>query len=228
MGHDGSSRNDLVRFEIAIDAGARGNHDLIADHEVIGQSCLSPDHDVMAHASAAGDSDLRDDDRMGADRDVMGDLDQVVDLGALLDDCLAQCGAIDRHIRAQFNIVFDRDPAKLGNLVVPSLILHIAETVASDDRATVHDDPGANRAAFSDDDVRIEEGIVSNGRIVADKHAWVEHHSRTDCDPVSQSDARPDRDILADFCILATDHRLIDAARRHGRAKEGCGSLRKG
>ena len=58
MRHDGSAGDDLVRFEVSVHACASGNHNLIADDEVVCQSCLSTDHDMMSHASTAGDSDL--------------------------------------------------------------------------------------------------------------------------------------------------------------------------
>ena len=129
---------------------------------------------------------------MGSDRHVMGDLDQIVDLGALLDDCLAECGSIDRDIRPELDVILDRDSAELGNFVMPSLVLHIAESVASDHRAAVNDHPRSDRTAFPDDDIGIQQRIVSDRRIVADKHTGIECHSRANRDPVSQCDSRPD------------------------------------
>ena len=124
---------------------------------------------------------------MGADRHVMGDLDQIVDLGTLHDDCcLAKyCGPIDRDICAEFGVILDRDSAELGNLVMPSLVLHIAESVASDHRATVNDHSRSDRTAFPDDDVRIQERIVPDRCIVADKDTGIECHSRANPNPVS-------------------------------------------
>ena len=129
---------------------------------------------------------------MGADRHVMGDLDQVIDLSALLDHRLADGGSINRNIGAEFDVILNRDPAELRNLIVPSLILHIAESVASDDRTAVNDDPRADGAAFPDDDVGIEQRIVPDGGIVPDKDPGVELHSRPDRYTVSEGDSRPD------------------------------------
>ena len=39
-------------------ARASGDHDLIADDDVICHSCLSADHDMVSHTSTAGDPDL--------------------------------------------------------------------------------------------------------------------------------------------------------------------------
>ena len=127
---------------------------------------------------------------MGADRHVMGDLDQVIDLGALLDQRLADGGSIDRNISAEFDVILDRDPAELRNLIVSSLILHIAESVASDNRAAVDDDPRADGAAFPDDDVGIEQRIVPDRRIVTYKDTWIDCDSRANRHPVSPGDSR--------------------------------------
>src|SRR5262245_2810742 len=128
---------------------------------------------------------------MGSDRHVVSDLNQIVDLGALLDDCFAQCGSINRDVRTKLDVVLDRDSAKLWNFVVPPLILYIAETVASDHRAAVNNHPCSDCAAFPDDDIRIEERIVTNGRIAADEHTGIECYPRPNRHPIPQSDSRP-------------------------------------
>ena len=218
----------MVGFETAVDACPSGNHDLISDNEMVCQPCLSTDHDVMPHASTAGDPDLCDEDGMGSDRHVMGDLDEIVDFAALLDDSLAKCGSIDCDIRPKLDIILDRDSAELGNFVMPSLVLYIAESVAPDHRATVNDDPCADGTAFSHNDIRIQQRIVSDVRIAANEHTGIECHPCANRDPISQSDSRPDRDIRSDLGIMATDHGCVDSAGRGDGAKEGAGDLRKG
>ena len=101
---------------------------------------------------------------MGSDRDVMGDLDEIIDFAALFDDSLAKCGSIDCDIRPELDIVLDRDSAKLWNFVMPSLVLYIAESVAPDHCATVNDDPCADGTAFSHNDIRIQQCVVSDRR----------------------------------------------------------------
>lgn len=111
---------------------------------------------------------------------------------------------------------------------MPFLVLYIAESVASDHRATVDDHPRSDRTSFPDDDVGIEQRIVPNGRIIADKDTGIECHSRANCYSVSQSDSRPDRDIGADLSVNATNNGRGNAAGRGHRAKEGLGDQRKG
>src|SRR6185436_16574201 len=151
---------------------------------------------------------------MGADRDVVGDLNQVVDLGALLDDRLTECGAIDCDIGSQFYVILDGNPAELRNFVMPPLVLHIAESVASDYRAAMNDDAGSNCAALPDHDVGIEQRIVSNRRIVTHKNTWIERDSRANRHPVSQGDSRPNRGIGTDLSVKASDDSIVNTARK--------------
>ena len=165
---------------------------------------------------------------MGANRHVMGNLDQIVDFGALLDDRLAECGSVDRNIRPKLDIILDCDSAELGNFIMLVLVLRIAEPIASDYRTAVNDHPRSDRTAFPDDDVGIQQRIVSDRRIVANKHTGVERHSRANRHPVSQGDSRPDRDIGTNLSVNATYNGRSNATGRGEGAKEGPRDLRKG
>jgi len=160
----------------------------------------------MPYASTPGNPDLCHQDRMGSNRDIVGNLDQIVDFSPLLDDRLAKCGAIDRDIRSDLDIILNRDSAELRNFVMLSLILHIAESVAANHRATVNDDPRSDGTRFPDDDVGIQHRIVPNDRIVTDEDAGIEGYSSTDCYPVSQGDSWPDRGIGTDLSVSTTDN----------------------
>ena len=53
---------------------------------------------------------------MAADHDVVGDLHQVVDLGALADHRVRQRAPVDRGVGADLHVVADDDAADLGHL----------------------------------------------------------------------------------------------------------------
>ena len=76
----------------------------------------------MPHSSTTGDSDLCNKDGVGSDRDVMGDLDKIVDFAALFDDSLAECGSVDCDVSPKLDIVLNRDSAELRNFVVLGLV----------------------------------------------------------------------------------------------------------
>ena len=165
---------------------------------------------------------------MGADRHIMGDLDKVIDLGPLLDDGLAEGGPVDGNICAELNVILDRNASELGDLIMESLVLHVAETIASDNCSTMNDDSRTDPATFPDDHVGIEQAIVSDRRIVSDEYAGIQCYPRADRYPIPQSNSPPDRDIRSDPNVEATKNSLIDPAGRRRGTKKCPGDLRKG
>src|SRR2546427_2851989 len=140
----GEPGDDLLGGHVAVETRARGDHGEVADGHVIGDARLPTNHHMMARLAAAGDAYLRHQDVMLTDLDVVGDLDQVVHFRAATDDRLAEGGAVHGHVRAQLHVVLDDHSSNLGNLVVPSAFLDVAEPVAADDRARMDDHPIAD------------------------------------------------------------------------------------
>ena len=61
---------------------------------------------------------MRDDDAMAADLDIVSDLHQVVDLGALADHGVAIGAAVDGGVGPDLDIVLNDDAADLQDLAV--------------------------------------------------------------------------------------------------------------
>ena len=81
----------------------------------------------------------------------MGDVHQIVDLGAGTDPRLTDGGPVDRRVRADLDIVFDRDAAVLRDLEMRAVgLLRKTVSVASDDDAVVEGDAVAEDDAFPD------------------------------------------------------------------------------
>ena len=99
--------------------------------------------DVPAERGAAGDACLRDDDGVGTDDHVVGDLHQVIDLDPLADMGAAKAGTIDRRVRANLGVIVDLNRAGVWNLDELASLELVAEAVRTDDRAAVHDDARA-------------------------------------------------------------------------------------
>ena len=70
--------------------------------------------------------------RVLADLDVVGDLHEVVDLGAAAHDGAAERRAVDGDVGAELHVVLEHDGAELGHLVMAAAALHVAEPVAAD------------------------------------------------------------------------------------------------
>ncbi len=105
-----------------------------------------------------------DDHAMTADHHVVGDLHEVIDLGALADHRVARGAAVDRRVGADLDIVLDDDPADLRHLQVAVRAHGEAEAVLADAGARMDDDAvaeqrvaegraGADRAIPADPDV---------------------------------------------------------------------------
>ena len=83
---------------------------------------------------------------MAADDDVVADLHEVVDLGALADDRVARRAAIDRRVGADLDVVLNDDAAHLRHLQMPARAEREAETVLADAHARMQDDAVAEQA----------------------------------------------------------------------------------
>ena len=100
---------------------------------------MATDHHVTADGCTTGDANLRNQDAVLSHCDIVGNLDEIVDFGALFDEGLTECRTVDRYIRSQLNVIFNDDTAELGDLMVSALMLHVSEPVGSNYGSTVHD-----------------------------------------------------------------------------------------
>src|SRR6266576_221753 len=89
-----------------------------ADGDVIRDPDLAAEKHLVAHVRAARDARHRGDEAAFTDVDVMGDLDQVVDLGAGPDHRVVHAAAVDRGVGADLHVVADQTATHLRNLAV--------------------------------------------------------------------------------------------------------------
>ena len=75
----------------------------------------------------------------------MTDLNQVVDLGSLADDRVADGAAIDRGLSPDLDVVLDDDAADLRDLGVAARPQHVAEPILPDAATRVDDDAIADQ-----------------------------------------------------------------------------------
>ena len=100
------------------------------------------------------------------------DLHQIVDLGALADDGVADRAAVDRGVGADLDVVLDDDAADLRHLrdarAAPGTI---AEAVLADARAGMDDDAVADQRMH-------QRGAGADRAVAADAHAGPDHGVR--------------------------------------------------
>src|SRR5882724_6863881 len=212
--HRRRAQPPLARRHVFRDAGLGPEHGPVADGQMVRETDLAGGDDAATQSARARDADLGHDDRVLADLDVVTDLDEVVDLGPAADDRPAQHGAIDRRVGADVHVVLDHHGADLRNLPVAAVVEDIAESIAADDGAGLHDHAAAK------------------AHPLAQNHARMEHRSlthldtRSDIDQRMNPDVRPDdraradhgqgadRGAGVDMRLARHDRRRIDAARR--------------
>src|SRR5262249_55039355 len=160
----GKSAPAHARRYIGDDPAARTELRAGADREMIGYSDLPAQHSVVSDLDAAGNSGLGDDEAMATDRAIVADLDQIIDLGALADDCIATRAAVDRRVGADLDGVLDDHAPRLRDLDRFALARKKAESVLTDPAARMDDD------AVSDQGVH-DRGTGPDRAMPADAHA---------------------------------------------------------
>src|SRR5207249_2357563 len=120
--------------------GLRHENCFVTDGEMAGDADLPRDCDVVAHGHAACDAGARADNAVFANHAVVGDLDQVVDLGAASDACLAKAPTVNGGISADLHIVSNLDDANLGNFLVLTVRHLVPKAVCPQDDTAVQND----------------------------------------------------------------------------------------
>jgi hypothetical protein len=129
-----SSRGDIARH-----TGAATHFCRFADRDVPAQSGLAGQHDIVAQRSAAGDAHLGTNETVFADDYVVGDLHEIIDLGALADLGAAETRAVERAVGPDLDVVSDYNVADLRDFFVAPLDEFVTKTIGTNDR------PGCTR-----------------------------------------------------------------------------------
>src|SRR5262249_28369578 len=103
---------------VVADSTLRVYDGVVVDGEVAGDADLTRQQHMFFEDAASGESNLRADDVVFADNGGVAYLHEGIDLGASLDACLADCGAIDSGERLDLDVVFDHGDAGLDDLVM--------------------------------------------------------------------------------------------------------------
>ena len=215
---------DIVR-----DGGLGGENDAVADGAVAGDADLAGEDDIVADDGRAGQAGLRAEECVAADAGAVADLDEVVDFGAVADDCFANCRAVDGGVGLHIDMAADADGAGLGDFLPVSLIVFgEAEAVGADDDAVFERDVIAEDAVLADDAVSVREEVA------ADLDAGINDDVRQECCVRADADVGSDDGVSADVRVCADlgggidDGGGMDAGRVSGRLIEEGESAREG
>src|SRR5262245_29352915 len=172
----GGSENNPAHGHVLGDAGLRTDNGAVPNVNVSGEARLPGDGHVVAERCRTRDTSLADDDAMPANRGVVADGDEVVDLGPATDAGSRQRRAIDRRVRADLHIVRNDDVAYLSSLTVPYGLVRrrrgqwlagVPEAVRANDDAAVQDDAIADRHRRVDVHAGVDDAVAADRRAAA-------------------------------------------------------------
>ena len=180
---------------------------MASDADLAGQ-----DHAVLDDGCAR-DSDVREEQAAAADLAVVGDVHEIVDLGASTDARRAEARAVDGGVRADLDIVLQNDPTDLRRLL-PSAVEVEAEPVGAKHGARVHDAALAHLGPRVQDRARHELGARADLGEGSDEGARVHAH------PVAEDRAGAHDRGRADAHVFTEPRGGVDDGRRMYAGRE--------
>src|SRR3954451_7344267 len=102
-----------------------------------GHAHLAANQDKITERRRSRNTGLRNDDAMAPDRNVVADLNQVVDFRAFADHSVEERAAINCGVGADLDVVLNDDTADLRHLRVRLVAEREAETILTDLHASV-------------------------------------------------------------------------------------------
>src|SRR6266516_1828763 len=196
-----SSAPARARRHIVIDDAGCGDLCALPDADGIVDAHAPPENDEIADGHAPGDAGLGHQDAMATDHDIVADLNQIVDFGALADDRVAIGAAVDRGPRPDLDVVLQDDAADLRHFEMAAGTRHITEPVLSDAASRMNDDPIADQRMH-------ERGSRADRAVAADAHGGPDDGARL------EHGSRPDLGAWPDDGRGIDGHSLLEPCRR--------------
>ena len=221
MGKCGAARDPGVWFQGMGNAGLGPHHGAGAHFDVADHPDLAGQDDAVSELCRSRDPRLGDDDTVASGADIVRNLDKIVDLCPPADDGFPEGGPVDRHIGADFHIVFQDDGSGLRDLDPSTLRpLGKAEAVRADDRAALDDHPVAQAHPVQKGDPGIEDTVLADLRSRSDDASRKKEGSSPDFSLRFHDTARPDFDTVSDPCAGINDGMRGDSGLGRGQGKE--------
>mmetsp|Transcript_13957 Transcript_13957/g.38065 ORF Transcript_13957/g.38065 Transcript_13957/m.38065 type:complete len:520 (-) Transcript_13957:4331-5890(-) len=211
---------DARRADAARHGGGRRDVHAVHQGQVADDVGRTADGAVRADAGRAGHRRATRHGGIAADVHVMGNLDEVVELDAVLDDGVAQRPTVDAGVGTNLDIVADADRAELLDLDVAVLAGREAEAVRADDHAAVHDAAHADAAALAEHHTGRQPGAGPHPRAALDDAMGADACTVTDDGTGLDDRERADLDALPQRRLGRHDRARMHA-RVGGRARAG-------
>src|SRR5689334_955029 len=190
MGPRGISGPGLAGRNVSEDPSLGGESRAGTYAQMSADSGLTGENCSVADGHGSSDSDLRHQQTFLADAHVVGNVHQIVDLGAFADNSVVDAAAVDRSIGTDLDVVGDDTAPNVRNLLVRAIPKDVTETIAADARTRV------NEYALAEGRAGINRCARPEARAAADRDAFANHAVRPDDRSVS------DRCPRTNDCVL--------------------------
>src|SRR6266446_1329835 len=159
------------------DAALSADHGIIFQFAALAETGLPAYHDMFAERARPGQSRLRGNHGVRANLAVVADVDEIVQLHALRDACIIERAAVDRGVRADFDVVANFHDSGLRKFEVLSVTRSVPKTVRADHRA------GMNFHAMTDAHASVKRDARMNPAIFSDPASRTKGGMRADLSP---------------------------------------------
>src|SRR4051794_21392339 len=136
---------DLACRHVVHESTSGGKLGSRPDGQMVGEADTATHGDVVTDDDGTGDTRKPRYNAIATDANIVGDLNQIVDLGPLADDRVGHRAAIDGRIGADLDIILNDDAADLRHAFGPLGAAHEAEAILADPGAAVDDDTVAQK-----------------------------------------------------------------------------------
>ena len=106
---------------------------VVCDFQMPGDGYRAGDGAASSDTSTPADCRASGDGGVGTDMHVVADLNEIVQLYAVFDDCILKGSTVDRCIRSNLHVVCDSHATKLRDLYPGSLVIGDSEPVRAYD-----------------------------------------------------------------------------------------------
>src|SRR5207245_7694870 len=153
---------------------------------------------------ASADAGFAGDNTVAPDLHVVGDLNEVVNLGPLADQGGPKRASVHGGVASDFDIILNDDLPELRELVIPALGKNVTEAVGpdhgsgvkdyaiADARLRIHDDPRVENALRAHDCALSQEGSRTEARARPHRHTAFDLDVRADAHARGPPHLRPD------------------------------------
>ena len=151
---------------------------MVSKRQMPKHDCAAAYRAVGTDTGAACNTDTARKRRMGADVNVVSDLNQVVELDALFNHGVRQGAAVYAGVGTDLDIVANTHAAQLLDFFPTSLMRRKAKTVSADNRTRMNNTARTDAATIGECDAGAKAAMLPNRRI-SPHHAMFCHvHSR--------------------------------------------------